>query len=167
MSWNTPQDWSVGEVAASAKLNAQLRDNMRELWHEIFYVEWTGTKNPGDTVVDSGVQAYVALPIFIEFFAPRCDAIGTPGVTLDVVYANLFDGATNLGRIASMNASSNGGGEMSGMRRMTPSAANHQYLITITKSGGDGTGTGSVQAGAGGPNTLMPGYIRIWQKGGP
>lgn len=166
MAWTPPYTWPVGAEATAAKLNEQLRDNMMELWHEIVYVEWTGTINANADVVDSGVKAYSALPILVEFYAPRCDAIGTPGVTLDVVYANLFDGATNLGRIASMNASTNGGGEMSGERRFTPSAANHQYKITLTKSGGDGSGTGSVQAGNGGPNTLMPGYIRIWQKGG-
>lgn len=142
---------------------------MRELWHEIAYVEFTATVTTTTateaaplTVVDSGTITYAAVPTLIEFFSPKLYLYGGGNG------ASLWDGvgAVNYGRIAI--------GETVGptsmvtcflARRLIPSAGSHSYKICIWTPNGPGP-TSSAEAGVGGTTAFLPGYIRITQKGG-
>jgi hypothetical protein len=164
VAWNAPADWANLEVVTHTKLNAQLRDNMKELWHQIAYTEFTGNVSSTTTVADvvsSGAITYSAFPIIIEFSSPAVD----PGAN-QTLSLSLWDGVIDLGIIAQIstptNASSGASSSVYESRQLTPSAASHTYKVRTTNS----AGTGTVKAGAGGAGVLMPGFIRIWQRGG-
>jgi hypothetical protein len=133
---------------------------MRELWHEIAYVEFTGnvttvshTEAAPLDVVSSGALTYVSYPIIVEFYAPLIDNING---------LSLWDASTDLGRLKPSTAA----GTQSSItvsKRLTPTAASHTYKV---RTWFNGTTNGSVFAGAGGAGATMPGYIRVWQKGG-
>jgi hypothetical protein len=162
MAWTAPRTWTNGEIVTQTMLNTDVRDNGREYWHEVAYVEFTanvGITNGVHTeiapvdIVSSGALTYVANPILIEFWCPGYVAGGTGAL-------NLWDGATDLGRL-----NDNVNVQMypyKAVRRLTPTAASHTYKLRGWANGGNGT----VVAGAGGAGVLMPGFIRILQKGG-
>jgi hypothetical protein len=163
MAWTTPATFATNETPlTSTKLNTHLRDNMRELWHEVAYVEFTAPVTltnathtelaPAD-IVSSGAITYVANPILVEFYAPNYVPGGNGAI-------NLWDGTTDLGRLIDNVAASPAGIYLP--RRLTPTAASHTYKIVGWANGGNG----SVVAGAGGVGVEMPGFIRIMQKGG-
>jgi hypothetical protein len=140
----------------------KIRDNMRELWHELAYVEFVGDITavglaetvPVD-IVSSGTQTYVANPIVVEFGCPGMLFNGAGGV-------NLWDGATDLGRMF-YTAAANSWTPGFMLKRLTPTAASHTYKARLWET----SGTATVASGAGGAGAKMPGYIRIMQKGGP
>lgn len=96
--------------------------------------------------------------VLLEVWAPYADITSGQAVLL-----NLYDGSTDLGRIANVQTISATGaaGTLSvtvhGMRRFTPANATHQYLIKAWKTGG----TAHVGAGAGGTAAYMPAFLRI------
>ena len=167
MAWTDPASFSNLEVVTFTKLNTHLRDNMRELWHELAYVEFTSnvsvtatTEATANSIVSAGALTYVANPIFIEFecYAWAHDtAVGD----LDLV---LYDGSTSQGLLWEHKFATSGGaiGGLRTARRLTPTAASHTYSIR----GFTNTGTATVSAGVGGVGAAMPGFIRITQKGG-
>jgi hypothetical protein len=155
----TDYTWVNDEVPTFAQLNVRIRDNLRELWRELLYVEWTGTFTPASvrpTVADSGTITYTAFPIMVEFFAPAANSGSS-----DFIKLALWDGATDLGHIARVG----GGGNMPVRvgRRLTPTAASHNYLVKL-EGGSAGSGIGQVMASTGGAGNLLPGYIRVMQK---
>jgi hypothetical protein len=163
MAWTTPATFATNESPlASTKLNTHIRDNMRELWHEVAYVEFTSTvsvssvaeASPTD-VVSSGAITYVANPIIVEFFSPRfMHSAASGGVSL-------WDtDAINVGRLHESAAT--GATPMFVSRRLTPSAGSHTYKVRMWAS----NAAGSAAAGAGVGSAFLPGYIRILQKGG-
>jgi hypothetical protein len=164
MAWTPPADWANLEVVTNTKLNAQVRDNMRELWHRVAYVEATATvSNTTATeaaplfVLSSGAVTYGGFPVMIEVFAPRMFGVG----------ANLFDDTTNLGRLTHAAAGMSVLG-WSARRYLTPAAGSHTYRIGTWQTGGTSNG---IDAGAGGVDgggvgLLMPAYIAVWEKGG-
>jgi hypothetical protein len=160
MAWSTPRTWVNGEVVTQTELNTDVRDNMRELWHEIAYVEFTADvsvtgvaeASPTD-VVSSGAITYAALPIIIEFRAILYDNVSQAGSL------SLWDGATDLGRITQSQASVLIRAPVFTSDRLTPTAASHTYKVRMW-------GTATVYAGAGGVGTKRPGFIRILQRGG-
>lgn len=85
----------------------------------------------------------------VDFFAAS-SAI-TSG---QLIVINLYDGSTDLGRVAAIDALS-----MSIIltRFLTPSAAAHTYSIRAWKT----AGTATLTAGAGGTATYMPSWYRI------
>lgn len=162
MAWTPPEDFSHEEIVTATKLNANLRDNMKEVWREVAYVEVTsnvsvpGSEAAPTDVVSSGAITYAATPILIEFFCPDV-AANTNAST----WVSLWDDTADRGRLFKVSADANGHGD-SGIyaaRRLTPTAASHTYKIR-------GWNAGIIQAGAGGVGTLLPGFIRIQQKGG-
>ena len=140
----------------------KIRDNMRELWHEVGYTEFTANvtiTSPTHTelapvdIVSSGAITYTAVPTIIEIYAPSYDSGGTGAL-------NLWDATTDLGRL-----NDNIDVIMApyfAVRRLTPTAASHTYKVRGWAQGG----SGSVVAGAGGAGVEMPGYIRVLQRGG-
>jgi hypothetical protein len=143
MAWTDPESYTLDQLVGVTELH-KIRDNMRELWHELAYVEFVGDVTavglaetvPAD-IVSSGTQTYVANPIVVEF--------GCPGM--------LFNGA---GGVNSWTP-----GFM--LKRLTPTAASHTYKARLWET----SGTATVASGAGGAGAKMPGYIRVMQKGGP
>jgi hypothetical protein len=162
MAWGVPRTWTNTEIVTQTMMNTDVRDNMRELWHEVAYVEFTTTASttthteaaPLD-VVSSGALTYVANPIIVEFFGPLY-SIGN-----NVGALNLWDGSTDLGRLNGLNQNFSYAVHL--RRRLTPTAASHTYKVVLWTTGAAAT---SVLAGAGGAGVAMPGYIRILQKGG-
>lgn len=96
--------------------------------------------------------------VLIEFFAYAVAIDSDASVQF-----NLFDGSTDLGRLASYQAVASGATTgtivtaVAVARRLTPSNASHTYIIKAWRS----AGTCSVFAGAGGTDTPLPAFIRI------
>jgi hypothetical protein len=157
VAWGIPRTWTNGEIVTQTMLNTDVRDNMRELWHEVAYVEFTADvtiagvaeATPTD-IVSAGAITYVANPIIVEFFSPRV-LVNTGGVSL-------WDG-TDLGRLGRSAGSALIDGPFYAWRRFTPTAASHTYKVR-------GWGNFTAEAGAWGVGTDGPGFIRITQKGG-
>jgi hypothetical protein len=146
MAWTTPEDWTPGPPPGG-KMNAQLKENLGMLWHEVAYVEFVSAVNAstgGTQVVSAGAITFLPYPIEIQFFSPRVDA----GVTL-----RLYDGNTELGSLYGRQ------GSFWGRRKFTPPAGTHTYRIVAKGS------SGQVKADVGGNGKLYPGFIRILQKG--
>lgn len=174
MAWSTPRTWSNGEIVNQTMLNTDVRDNMRELWHEVAYVEFTSTvtatagthteASPLD-IVSSGAITYEANPIIVEFYVGTASFAGNG--TTDSSGISLWDGSTDLGRmfaeVSTMQTSFEG--PLNLFRRLTPTAASHTYKFRIWATSISSAASGKVAAGAGGTGTLMPGYIRVLQKG--
>ena len=168
IAWSTPRNWENGEIPTQTEFNAHLRDNMRELWHEVAYVEFTAdvtvtsavAATPTD-IVSSGAIVYVANPILIEFYSPYVN----PSANTEL-YLSLWDATTGLMILAAASSDdqARGGGAIHAVRRLTPTAASHTYKIRGWNSSGS---TGLVRAGAGGTEAAWaPGFIRILAKGG-
>jgi hypothetical protein len=162
MAWTAPRTWTNGEIVTQTMLNTDVRDNGREYWHEVAYVEFTssvttttGTEAAPVDVVSSGAITYVANPLIIEFFSPQY-SIGN-----NIGALNLWDDATDLGRLNHTNQNLTYAAHL--VRRLTPSAASHTYKVRIWTTGGAST---TAAAGAGGAGVVLPGYIRVLQKGG-
>jgi hypothetical protein len=162
MAWSPPETFANNEIVTATKLNTNIRDNMREVWREIAYVEFTSgvtlASGSDSDIVSSGAITYTAEPILIEFFSP---SVLVPDATSGEL--RLFDGATNLGTLATVQTQDATSGSLVFPahlgRRLTPTAASHTYKIA-----GRGASV-VVGAGAGGAGVTMPGYIRILQKG--
>lgn len=95
-------------------------------------------------------QSYSGARIRIEVFAPYLSS----GSGQSALF-NLFDGSTDLGRIAENFGASDSAVMV--VRYLTPSAGSHQYIVKAWKTGG----TASAGAGAGGTATYLPAYLRI------
>jgi len=169
MAWNVPATATVGQVLTAAYWNQQVRDNMKEVWRELAYVEWTATKTlNGNTeaspldIVSAGAITYTAEPILIEFYCPWMDNDNNGNFGL-----SLWDASSDLGRIgygdsSSSSGSAHGDGPACCERRLTPSAASHTYKVRGWSTAGASV---VARAGAGGTGTLMPGFIRVSQRG--
>jgi hypothetical protein len=162
MAWTAPATFSTSEVVTATKLNTHIRDNMKELWHEVAYVEFTAnvasttaTEVAPLDVVSSGAITYVANPIIIEFGCNGYNANGSSGAL------NLWDDLTDLGRLHHIHTGT--GYPYFRSRRLTPTAASHTYKVRLWTTGGVSS---TVYAGAGGVGVELPGYIRVLQKGG-
>ncbi len=73
---------------------------------------------------------------------------------------NLFDGTTDLGRIANFAPTANTAGftPVKAERFLTPSNASHQFFIKAWKTG---AGTASIGAGTGATAAYVPAFLRI------
>ena len=123
----------------------------------------TADGNNGATAVINGnAVAYSGTTrVVIEVYAPELTI--TPGAAASrSIYLNLYDGTTDLGRLAQVRADVSalvGGGPVLVRRFLTPSAGSHTYNVRGWKdTAGD---TASVQCGAGGASTLVPAYVRV------
>lgn len=158
MAWTAPATATVGQVLTASFWNQQVRDNMKELWRELAYVEFTAPVSITSTneaaptdIVSTGSITVAGVPILIEFYCPSLAE--TTSTTV-----NLWEGSTNLGRICVAGAS----GEAQGQRRRTPTAGSKTYKA----SGWETSGSGTATAGAGGAAAYVPGFIRVWERGG-
>ena len=135
--------------------------------HQVDYVEFTSTVSvtatveaSGTTVVTGTSQSYAAGDYWVEFFSHQV----TPNPTASAyLILSLWDGATELGNITIIQNSTGAtttpiGGPVTAKRKVTLTAATHQFIIKGHTSGGQ---PGTVYAGAGGVATRLPGYILV------
>lgn len=154
-------DYFTASLVDVAELNA-LNNSLRFL-KEVAYVEFTSdvsvtatTEATGNSVVSAGAITFEAVPHMIEFFAPG--ARPDNAAAGRVLHLILYDSTTALGELAAPQtpAAANDNQPVFLARRLTPTAASHTYNVKAWVS----TGTGLVQAGAGGTGTKLPGFIR-------
>lgn len=163
MAWTPPADFSHLEIVTATKLNTHLRDNMKEVWRELAYVEFTANVSRSGSdidVVSAGAITFTAEPILIEFFAPSASMASAASMVV-----SLFDGAVDLGVLTTLQTATFSAGSLiwpvgTLRKRLTPTAASHTYKVRLT------AGAGTINAGAGGAGASVPGSIRILQKGG-
>lgn len=155
--------WTTGELVGASHFNQDVRDNGKELWREIAYVESSSsvsttstTEGGGGVAVTSGVITYAARPTLIEFFAPQFQSYNS--------ILTLYDSASVLGRLGGTVSGSSGSFDTPVMvaRRLTPSAASHEYQVKLHAV----SGTARVAGGAGGSATDLPMFIRVMQRNG-
>jgi hypothetical protein len=110
------------------------------------------------TIVTADPVTFTGHPIIVEFYSPLV-AVGT--IQNAFIVITLFEGATELGRLATINNPQAGALHMPMLVRrwLAPTGA-LTYSIRAQAGGGDAT----VQAGGGGIGQNLPGYIRI-QRG--
>jgi hypothetical protein len=132
------------------------------LQQEMAYVEITGdvtvnatVEGTPTTVVSAGAVAFDgATRVCIEFYCPRMNMGATAG---SWCVFNLWDNdATDLGRMAAFSLASLVT-QVHTMRYFTPAAATKTYKIKAWRINSDAT----VDVGAGGAGTEMPGFVRI------
>lgn len=133
------------------------------------YVEFTSNVNitattaaAANTIVTAAALLFDgATPVQISFYAPG--VITAPADLADVLI-DLWEDSTDLGRIGQITCSESDttAGKATRIpvqvsRFITPTAGLKTYSARAYRSVGDGV----VNAGAGGVDTLMPGFIRI------
>lgn len=123
----------------------------------LFYTEVTGpvtttatAEGSAEALVTLGVQTYAAVPTWIEFFCPGI-SMGVAGVGI----STLNDGASELCRFTDVRIV-NGGTQVYGRIKITPTAASHTYNI---KGFGTNAITWNGGTGAGGAATYAPMYM--------
>lgn len=166
MAWTTPTTRSTGELITASIWNTDLTNNVKEVWWEVAYVQFTadvtisGTSGAQTDVVSSGAITYAARPTLIEFY---CGQVATAPLIGEVIVAELWDDATDLGILGTVQSTANAVtiAPMYIARRLTPTAASHTYKVKAWRSGVNGT----MHAGSGGAVTDLPGFIRVTQKG--
>jgi len=116
------------------------------------------TEATGTTIISAAAHTFDGAAVLCHFFSPR---IVTPTVAGQAVVVSLFEGATQIGRIAELNTSAAASefASISGYLRFTPTAASHTY--TVTAFANSTTGTPSVQAGLGGTGAEAACFVRF------
>lgn len=162
MAWTPPETWTAGENPTATKLNANIRDNMKEVWRRLAYVEITASVNsttateasPLD-VISAGAITFTAEPIKIEFWAPGWTSSGGNGslslwdASLDIARMKVASPVTDVIPVYLV-------------RYLTPTAGLHTYKIRLWTTGGLNA---QVYAGSAGPANTPPAWIAVWQKG--
>lgn len=116
-------------------------------------VSATVEATPDDVVSAAALNFDGATRILVEWFCGRVDVGATAG---SFVVCNLWDGATDLGRIT-VSALANEIAPVKGERYFTPTAGSHTFKIRAFRVNSNGT----IQAAAGGVGTQMPAFIRV------
>lgn len=117
----------------------------------------SSTEGTPTTVIAAAPITFDGAAVMVEFFAPFASAAAATGAQLLI---NLFEGATNLGRITSIQNELIGGTTQIGLQgrlRFTPTVGAHTYTITGWQGGGNAT----VGAGAGGTAAYSPSFVRF------
>jgi len=121
-------------------------------------VNITGTNEAGATtiVTGGGFTPDGSTVVEIEFYAPFITLADNTNTRFW-----LYDGSSSIGEIARFTTTVTGSPTlqvpMTMKRRLTPTNAAHTYGIRASSS----SGTGNVQAGAGGSGAVVPAYIRV------
>lgn len=117
----------------------------------------TSAAAPTDVIVAPSVTYDGSTVVLFQFY---CALVGTPAGNGAFLRVGLWDGSTDLGRIASMT-NPTGVPSMAipvhAVMRLTPSAGAHTYKIVAWVS----SGTGTINAGIGGPTgVVVPAFFR-------
>lgn len=109
------------------------------------------------TVIAGSAHTFDGNPVIAEFYTPN---VSMPTVNNQAFIVCLFEGATQLARIADVrNQGTAGGLPILARYRFTPAAGSHTYSIKAFVS--STTGTPIVAAGPGGVGTDSPAYLRF------
>jgi hypothetical protein len=152
-------------------MNAQVRDNQKELWRLIETVEHGPVGTPGNAgiyggnngtlVVALSTRTYPGFPVELrwrtQYILEQVTWPGNGGSFFGAWYIGVDDGAAGLTTsylLAQGDAPEWGGGVY--IYRFTPSAGSHTYRISIWS----GNGEGSDSAAA------MSGSLSLWERGG-
>jgi len=131
--------------------------------YEIDYVEITSpvsisgaSEGASNTCITGTNLTYANVPHIIEVF---CPALVTSTSSGSSVVAMLYDGGTVLGRlgVAKNESAVAVGSTLMARKRITPTAATHQYIVKAWST----AGTGGFNGGAGGTGDYIPAYIRV------
>jgi len=134
---------------------------------EIGYAQITTSANISDTsestataLISSGSLTFDGGPVLAEFFAPQVatDTLANG----DTVTITLFEGATQIGRLAALKTINNGSRNLEPVcahYRFTPSAGSHTYKLCAFAT--STTGTPQITAGAGGTGAFVPAFLRF------
>lgn len=101
--------------------------------------------------------------VTIAMITLSCPALIPPAAGLNAIYAILTDNGVSIGQVGlrqAVNAGANNTDPFERSVRITPSAGAHVYEF---RSWADTNNGAAVIAGAGGPGTNFPAYIRIVQ----
>jgi hypothetical protein len=130
--------------------------------NRVAYVEFTANVNitatteaTANSVVTAGAITFENVPHVITFSTPRAVAPNNQNLTIV-----LYDSTTALGELTFLGATSPAQQTpVEQSRIITPSAASHTYNVKAFVNGG----TGTIEAGAGGSGTRMPGWLSIFR----
>lgn len=118
----------------------------------------TGASDPASTMVIPGsAHTFDGAPVIAEFF---CSMVETFAAVNGLVIVSLFEGATQITRLALVNNVATGGGlalPVCARYRFTPSAGAHTYSVKAMQVNGNGT----IHAGTGGAAGQPPAYLRF------
>ena len=132
---------------------------------ELDYVQITATVNivstteaTGTTIITSSAVTFDGAAVIFEFFSP---SVTSESVAADQTVISLFEGATQIGRLATIRTAAAGVTRepCDGKLRFTPTAGVHTYTVTAFSTAT--TGTPAVGAGLSGTGNLVPAYSRI------
>lgn len=133
---------------------------------EINYTQITSSVNVTSTteatpttIISPGALTFSGADVMVEFFA----FISTPSSSTVALVITLFEGSTEIARIAEFEIFSSVTnqfiGTLNGHYRFTPSAGSHTY--TIGSFVNTTTGTPKVGAGSGGAGANPPAFVRF------
>jgi len=114
------------------------------------------TEATGTSVIVGSSYQFDGAAVIAEFFS---SFVTTAAVVNGIVIVSLFEGATQIGRLAVVQdvAASLLGVPVYGRYRITPSVGAHTYSVTAFQINGNG----AVQAGSGGVAGLPPAFLRF------
>jgi hypothetical protein len=143
-------------------MNTDVRDNMREVWHEVAYAEVTSnttitatTAATANTIVTAGAVSFDGSDLaLVEFNSGRI-SIGTAG---QLVF-ELYDSSTGVGEMGFAKTSDR---DTHQVYRFTPSNASHTYSVRAWVDTGSAT---VYAAGGGSAGNLIPASVRVLRKG--
>lgn len=109
----------------------------------------TSEATPDDVIVGNTITLDGSTRLRIEFWASAADSAAG-----QAVLCNLWDGTTDIGRIAQVSGAA---AAMKGEAYVTPSAGTHTFKVRAWKTGGGAT----VYGGTGAASTYRPSFLRI------
>jgi len=114
----------------------------------------SGTEASGTAVISPGAATFDGAPVICTFYSPSVLT-----ATADLIIVSLFEGATQLARLADIRGGVGVVAEAECLAeyRFTPSAGSHTYSITAIR----GTSSGTIIAGAGGTGAYAPAFVRF------
>lgn len=131
--------------------------------YELVYTELTSqitvsstTESAGNSIFAPGAVTFDGSPVILEVFCPN---FLSPAVAAGFTALCLFEGATELGKLAVIQSPAAAANSMTlfARRKFTPSAGSHTYTVTAFVS----SGSGLVGGLAGGTAVYLPAYLRI------
>lgn len=142
-AWSYPPGFEINYTQITAPVNV------------VSTAEATGT-----TILSPGAITFDGSAVLLHFYTMGLTT--DTAAAADTVIVSLFEGATQISRIAfaqtTVTASANSIG-VNGFYRFTPSAASHTYTLTAFAT--STTGTPKVLAGNGGTNGNAPAFVRF------
>lgn len=135
--------------------------NFLNTLREVAYAEYTTavactatTVGTANQIVALGAATYEAVPHMLEFYCPRMGPSGSGASHLI-----LRDGTTVIGTLLDYTSASTPGPAYAA-RRLTPSAASHNYNVAGWVAAGTCTANAGTGGATGGAGDLLPGFIR-------